>query len=163
MALCCALVCRKKSHNAVRNSDHVFYPTDFKRRPNSQRGVKKPWKLDFARYHLSDTPPHSYVFWTRQRCRPCLMPRYSISINFTAERWIWLEISQWHRLKEPYQIHDVIFQAHAHHYLEVDGFESEHFHESREAVLNVSNQYKELQTQRPISVPRLHLIWNYKL
>ncbi|XP_046611174.1 tubulin epsilon chain-like isoform X1 [Neodiprion virginianus] len=49
-------------------------------------------------------------------------------------------------------------KAHAHHYLEVNGFEENHFHESREAILNLSKQYIELQIQQPMNIPRLQLL-----
>lgn len=49
-------------------------------------------------------------------------------------------------------------KAHAHHYLEVNGFEEEHFHESRETALSLSKHYKELENEQPIEVPRLHLM-----
>ncbi|XP_048505221.1 tubulin epsilon chain-like isoform X2 [Athalia rosae] len=48
-------------------------------------------------------------------------------------------------------------KAHIHHYLTVNGFENEHFIESRESTLNIVKRYQELQGQQPIKVPRLHL------
>lgn len=49
-------------------------------------------------------------------------------------------------------------KAHVHHYLEVDEFEQEHFHEARENILTVCDNYREIENQKYMNIPRLQII-----
>ncbi|KAK0168310.1 hypothetical protein PV327_002131 [Microctonus hyperodae] len=49
-------------------------------------------------------------------------------------------------------------KAHVHHYLEVDEFEQEHFHEARENILTVCDNYREIENQKFMNIPRLQII-----
>lgn len=46
-------------------------------------------------------------------------------------------------------------KAHVHHYLEINEFEEEHFHEACESILTVCDSYKEIENQKITNIPRL--------
>lgn len=54
---------------------------------------------------------------------------------------------------------DKLYQrkAHVHHYLEVDGFDAEHFDEAKESIKVVCDRYREVERQIPHNIPRLKL------
>lgn len=49
------------------------------------------------------------------------------------------------------------FQAHVHHYLNVDGFETADFLESRNSAIDIRELYRSIEKQKPLTTSRLQL------
>ena len=54
-----------------------------------------------------------------------------------------------------------MFQAHTHHYLDIDGFEMEHFGEAQESLTSLIAEYSDFHrqlSQPPETVSRLQIL-----
>ncbi|XP_074094470.1 tubulin epsilon chain [Cotesia typhae] len=95
-----------------------------------------PWSKEVMKIGLCNVPPAGHP-----ASLLCLL-------NSTSMRLM---------LKNVINQFDKLYQrkAHVHHYLEVDGFEAEHFDEAKESIKVVCDRYREVERQIPHNIPRL--------
>ncbi|CAG5088235.1 Similar to Tube1: Tubulin epsilon chain (Mus musculus) [Cotesia congregata] len=95
-----------------------------------------PWSKEVMKIGLCNVPPAGHP-----ASLLCLL-------NSTSMRLM---------LKNIINQFDKLYQrkAHVHHYLEVDGFEAEHFDEAKESIKVVCDRYREVERQMPHNISRL--------
>lgn len=105
-----------------------------------QRNAKfTPWSRETMKIGFCSVPPAGHP-----ASLLCLLNSTSMSYQFKTI------VNQFGKLYKK--------KAHVHHYMKVDGFESELFDNARETLLNVSDKYQQVNDQNNVIIPRLKVL-----